>query len=78
MEKNFDEERAKSEENIDEVKALVDHQTHEVHEQNILRREAVAKEVDKRKELLQTVADINQWVNEMDIELKVLYIYIVT
>ena len=52
--------------NLDEVKALVDHQTHKVHEKNILLREAVKKEAEKRKEVLQTVADINQWVNEMD------------
>ena len=36
MEKNFDEERAKSEDNIDEVKALVEYKTHNVHKQNII------------------------------------------
>ena len=43
METNFDEERAKYKKNIDEVKAIVDHQTHKVHDQNILFQEAVAK-----------------------------------
>ena len=32
MEKNFDEERSKSKNNLDEVKDLVLHQTHKVHE----------------------------------------------
>ena len=36
METNFDEERAKYKNNLDEVKALVEHQTHKVHEQKIL------------------------------------------
>ena len=43
MEKKFDVERAKSKKNLYEVKALVEHQTHKVHEQNILLRETVAK-----------------------------------
>ena len=58
------------------MKYLVDNQTHEVHEQNILRQEAVKKEVDNRKEVMQTVADLNQWVNEMALELKVHFIFI--
>ena len=45
METKFDEDRAKSEKNLDEVKALVDHHTHTVQEQKIPRQEAVAKEV---------------------------------
>ena len=49
MEKKFDEERSKSKENLDKVQALVDHQTHTVHEQKILRLETVSKEVNKRK-----------------------------
>ena len=48
MEKNFDEERAKYKNNLDELKALVEHQTHKVHKKNILCRETVAKEVEKR------------------------------
>ena len=56
MKKNISEERAKSKENLDEVKALVDHQTHKFHEQNIFFFKAVAKEVDKKKEVLQTVS----------------------
>ena len=76
METNFDEERAKPKNNLDEVKALVDHHTHKVHEQNILRREEVAKEVEKRKKVLQTVAYLNQWVNEIALELKVRFIFI--
>ena len=42
---NFDEERSKYKENLDEVKDVVDFQTHKVHKQNILCQEAVAKEV---------------------------------
>ena len=76
MEKNFDEDRAKSKENLDEAKALVDHQTHKVHKKNILCQEAIAKEVQKRKEVLQIVADFNQWVNDMSLELKVSFIFI--
>ena len=49
IEKNFDEERAKSKDDLDEVKPLVDHQTHKVHEQKILCQDALAKEVEKRK-----------------------------
>ena len=45
METKFDEDRAKSEKNLDEVKALVYHHTHTVQEQKIPRQEAVAKEV---------------------------------
>ena len=52
METNFDEEGAKSKNNLYGVKALVYHQTHKVHEQNILCQEAVTKEVDNRKEVL--------------------------
>lgn len=51
MEKNFDWERSKSKDNEYEVKALVDHQTHKFHEQNILCQEAAEKEAEKRKEL---------------------------
>ena len=54
METNFDQERAKSKNNLDEVKALVYHQTHKFHEKNILCREAVATQVEKRKEVLKT------------------------
>ena len=54
MDKKFDEERAKSKNNLDEVKALVDNQTHKVHEQKFLRQETVAKEVENKKEVLQT------------------------
>ena len=46
MQTNFDEERVKYKNNLDQVKALVEHQTHKVHEQNIIHREAVAKEVE--------------------------------
>ena len=52
METNFDEERAKSKNTLDEVKALLEHKTHKFHDQNIICREAVAKEVEKRKEVL--------------------------
>ena len=48
---NFDWERSKSKDNEYEVKALVDHQTHKFHEQNILCQEAAEKEAEKRKEL---------------------------
>ena len=47
IETNFDENISKSKKN--EVKALVEHQTHKVREQNILCPEAVTKEVEKRK-----------------------------
>ena len=63
METTFDEEIYKSKNNLDEVKAFVEHQTHKVRKKNILRREAVSKEVEKRKEVLQTVADVYQWVD---------------
>ena len=76
MEKSFDEERSTSKNNLYEVKDIVDHQTHKVHEESILRREVVAKEAQKRKEVLQTVADLNQYVNEMALELKVCFIFI--
>ena len=49
MEKNFDYERAKYKNTLDEVKDIVEHQTHKVHEQKIFRHEAVAKEVEKMK-----------------------------
>ena len=52
IETNFDEEIYKSKNNLDEVKAIVDHQTHKVHKQNILCQEAVAKEIENRKEVL--------------------------
>ena len=52
IETNFDENISKSKKN--EVKALVEHQTHKIHEKNILRREEVAKDVEKRKEVLKT------------------------
>ena len=73
---NFDEERSKYKENLDEVKDVVDFQTHKVHKQNILFQEVVAKEVDKRKEVLKNVADINQCVNEMALEINVRFIFI--
>ena len=44
IETNFDEEIYKSKNNLDKVKAIVDHQTHKVHEESILRREVVDKE----------------------------------
>ena len=47
IETNFDENISKSKKN--EVKALVEHQTHKVREQNILCPEAVTKEVEERK-----------------------------
>ena len=34
------------------------------------------KEVENRKEVLQTVHDINKWVDEMALELKVSFIFI--
>ena len=34
------------------------------------------KKVEKRKEVLQTVADINKWVNKIALELKVHFIFI--
>ena len=49
MKINFDEEWAKPKNNLEEVKALLNHQTHKVHEQKILRRDTVAEEVDKKK-----------------------------
>ena len=58
------------------MKALVEHQTHKIHEKNILRREEVAKDVEKRKEVLKTVDDINQWVDEIDIKIKARFIFI--
>ena len=70
MESNFDEERAKYHNNINKVMASVQIETHKVHQKKILRRELVAKEVEKRKELSQTVADLHQWVDEMYVELK--------
>ena len=48
METNFDEDRAKFKKNIDKMKPLVENQTHKVHKKNILFRETVAKEVEKR------------------------------
>ena len=70
MESNFDEERAKYHKNLNKVKASVLIETHKVHQKKILRRELVAKEVKKRKEVLQTVADLHQWVDEMYVKLK--------
>ena len=70
MESNFDKERAKYHNNLNKLKASVQLETHKVHQQKILHQELVAKEVEKRKELLQTVADIHQWVDEMYFELK--------
>ena len=52
IESNFDEERAKYNKNINKVKAFVQLETHKVHQQNIIRQELVAKEVEKRKEVL--------------------------
>ena len=46
---NFDEDRSKSKNNIDEVKDLFENQKHTVHKQNIICRESVAKETEKRK-----------------------------
>ena len=60
MEFNFDKERAKYQKNLNKVKASVQIETHKVHQKNILRRELVAKEVKKRKDVLQTVADLHQ------------------
>ena len=76
METNFDEERDRSKNNLDEVKGFVEHQTHKVHEKNIIHQETVANEVEKRKEVLQCVADLNQWVDEMGLEIKVCFIFI--
>ena len=45
----FDNERAKYHKNINKVKASVQVKTHKVHQQKILRRELVAKEVEKSK-----------------------------
>ena len=70
MESNFDEERAKYHKNINKVKTYVQIETHKVHQQKILRQELVAKEVEKRKEVLQTVSDLHKWVDEMYVELK--------
>ena len=70
MNSNFDEERAKYHKNINKVKASVQLETHKFHQQEILRRELVAKEVENRKEVLQTVADLRQWVDEMYVKLK--------
>ena len=39
----------KGKNNLDEVKDLVEHQTHNVHEQKICRHEEVAKEVEKMR-----------------------------
>ena len=55
---------------MNKVKAFVQLETHKFHQQKILRGELVAKEVEKRKELLQTVADIHQWFDEMYVKLK--------
>ena len=41
-EKNFDEKRGKSKENLYEAKALVDHHTHKFYEQKILLREELS------------------------------------
>ena len=49
MESNFDEERAKYHNNLNKVKASVKLETHKEHQQKILRRELVAKDVEKRK-----------------------------
>ena len=70
MDSNFDDERAKYHKNINKVEASVQLETHKVHQQKILRREIVAREVGKRKEVLQTVADLHQWVDEMYVKLK--------
>ena len=70
MEFNFDEERSKYHKNLNKAKAYVQLKTHKVHQQKILRQELVAKEVEKRKEVLQTVANIHKWVDEMYVELE--------
>ena len=49
MESNFDEERSKYHNNLNKMKASVQLETHKVHQQKILRRQLVAKEVEKRK-----------------------------
>ena len=63
-------ERSKYHKNLNKVKASVQLETYKVHQQKILRRELVAKEIEKRKELLQTVADLHHWVDEMYVKLK--------
>ena len=70
MESNFDEERSKYHKNLNKVKASVQLETHKFHHQNILRQDLVAKEVEKRKEVLQTVSDLYQWVDEMYVKMK--------
>ena len=70
MESNFDKDRAKYHKNINKVKASAQLETHKVHQQKILHRELVVKEVEKRKELLQTVDDIHQCVDDMYVKLK--------
>ena len=49
MEPNFEEERAKYHNNLNKVKAFVQLETHKFHQQKILRRELIAKEVDNMK-----------------------------
>ena len=46
MKKNISEERAKSKENLDDVKALVDHQRHKVHKQKIICQDAVEGSIE--------------------------------
>ena len=70
MESNFDEERAKYHNNLNKVKATGQLKTHKVHQEKILHRELVAKEVEKRKEGLQTISDLHKWVDEIHVELK--------
>ena len=52
------------------MKVSVQLETHKVHQKKILQRELVAKEVEKRKEVLQTVSDLHEWVDEMYVKLK--------
>ena len=70
MESNFDEQRAKYHKNLNKLKASVQLETNKFHQQKILRQEFVAKQAEKKKEVLQTFSDIHDWVDEMYGELK--------
>ena len=59
MESNFDKERSKYHKNLNKVKASVQLERHKAHHQKILRQELTAKEVEKRKEVLQNVEDLH-------------------
>ena len=65
MEYNFDKQRAKYHKNLNNLKACVQLETHKVHQQKILRRDLVAKQFQKMKEVLQTVAYLYLWVDGM-------------